>query len=573
MMSRRKLTLCLLLFLLGPLSLWAQNRQFERGLELYRQEEFQEAARIFLNQADNPEAILFGGKSLYGSGAYLQALNVLKPLHAQKADDLRWEAQYTSALAYMQLKRFGSALELLQQVKQQAANQNIGLNASNTYDEILHYLTLPQRLAIFQSTPDALIRKDLVEAALTHTDTSETQSLIQAYRSSYYQPDDLTRENNYPELRYDSLTYPQLPLRVPNGMIHNVGVALPEFEQGSTEFQVTQSLYFGMLLAAEEFNRRNNDQKVFLRHHATNQGKQNLDALATDWIWNKGVDMMLGPLFSESAKTLSSFAEEYEIPLVAPLANSDSLNLDNPYVFQTNPTFTVRGREMAQYAVNRLKLDTLAVIVERNSLGAKAAYAFREEAEHLGAYVPYFFIDDFAEKGYDLSDYRDYFKSDSTLRDSLNIMDFQGVYAPFTGRAASTLVDLFLTDLEAGRSDVTILGSQEWNSSELSRDRRERFDIYYPTTFALDDSSDAVIQFKENYRARYDMEPTRFSYIGYNTADYVFSTLERSGNPGLLKKALKYQPRYKGLGNDIVFEGTHINHALIIRKMSAREEE
>jgi ABC-type branched-subunit amino acid transport system substrate-binding protein len=574
--TRRILLSSLLYLVLGfsTLALAQQNRLFDRAMTLYQQEEFDEAAGIFLNQTDNPEALLYGGKSLFAAGHYLQSINVLTPLgdRSDLEKSIIWESKFTSSLAYIQLNQFGAALHLLHQVKREASNQNIGLRASNTYQELLHYLTLSQRLNIYQSATNQRIRRDLIQTALDHVDSAKARPLIDAYNSSVY-TNNLNQPIDTLAVHPDSIMLPERPLRVPNGLIHDIGVPLPAFDEGTAEFNVTQSLYFGILLAAEQFNRRNNDQKVFLQYHQTNDESVPLEALATDWIWNNGIDLMLGPLFSESAHILADLAEEYHIPLIAPLANSDSLNIDNPYVFQANPTFAVRGREMAQYAVRELKLDTLAIIVESNSLGATAAYEFRNEAERLGAYVPYFFTDDFSENGYDLSEYRNYFINDQELRDSLQITEFNGVYAPFTGRAAPTMVDLFLTDLEAGKSEVTILGSQEWTSANLSAKRLEQFDIYYPSTFALDDSAETVQQFKMDYQSRFNIAPTQFSYIGYNTADFVFKALESSGNPALLKETLKHRPRYSGLGADIAFEGTHRNHALKIFKMLPPQEE
>lgn len=64
------------------------------------------------------------------------------------------------------------------------------------------------------------------------------------------------------------------------------------------------------------------------------------------------------------------------------------------------------------------------------------------------------------------------------------------------------------------------------------------------------------------------MEPNRFAMIGYDVATYLLETLNRIGNPELLKNALKEQPLYEGLISNISFQGTHINQEVKIFRIT-----
>src|SRR5699024_10436046 len=116
--------------------------------------------------------------------------------------------------------------------------------------------------------------------------------------------------------------------------------------------------YFGYIMAAEKFNRRHTDKKAFIRYQNTGTSMDSAAYALTNLAWNYNADVVLGPLFSDQARSMARMAEQYQIPLVAPLANSDTLNIDNPYVYQANPTFISHGEKMAAFAVNQLKMDT-----------------------------------------------------------------------------------------------------------------------------------------------------------------------------------------------------------------------
>jgi ABC-type branched-subunit amino acid transport system substrate-binding protein len=262
-------------------------------------------------------------------------------------------------------------------------------------------------------------------------------------------------------------------------------------------------------------------------------------------------------------------AEQYQVPLIAPLANSDTLNVDNPYVYQANPTFTSHGRKMADYAVNNLQMDTLAVIAEKNSLGEASAFAFRDRAEKLGAKVTHFFVDDLESKGYDITEYTKFFTTDDAKIDSLgNYHYIDGIYAPFTGQPASTLAELLMVDLEAKNSNIPIMGSQEWGNFDIPEVQLENQPIYFSESYYIDQKSKRVEQFRKTFKERFDTEPNRFAMIGYDVATYVLKTLERVENPAYLKNALKEQPLYEGIISNINFKGEHINQEVKVFEMS-----
>ncbi|HKL20121.1 MAG TPA: ABC transporter substrate-binding protein, partial [Halalkalibaculum sp.] len=173
-------------------------------------------------------------------------------------------------------------------------------------------------------------------------------------------------------------------------------------------------------------------------------------------------------------------------------------------------------------------------------------------------------------EGYEIAEYTKYLTADSLKIDSLgNYHNIDAVYAPFTGQAAPTLIDLLLIDLEATNSEVIVLGSQEWGATAIPDDRLGNRTVYFSESYYINSMSDKVEQFRENYSNRFGIEANRFAMIGYDAASYLLQTLERVKNPALLKNALSRQPLYEGLISNIRFDGTHVNQEVKIFSLSA----
>mgnify|MGYP002277909451 CR=1 FL=1 len=547
---------------------------FDQGLQLYKNAKYQEAGQVFA-KLKSPESLLFAGKSFFAAGDYLQAQSYLAKVPSDSLPSINLEARYTAALVAFQLNQYDQVLQILNKIRQDDRTSNsLRQSASSFYQSTLSYLTLDQRKDVFLSISEPRIRLDIMESLVGQVDFATLQSLYNQFTA--YLPDSSKAPLQTSRLESalkDSADYafkypsPSQDLEVPKGISYDIGVALPLFKPETAEFKVTRGLYNGILFAAEEFNQRHAERKVFIRHRNTTHQIKKADAVFNRMVWSHPLDAVIGPLFSESAHSMAKLAEQYGIPLVTPLANSDTLNLHNPYVFQVNPTFSIRGRKMARYAVKNLGLDTMAVIAQKNALGYESAFAFRDQAERLGAKISYFFVEDFASKAYDLSNYTKYFTADQELRDSLNIQQVDAIYAPFTGQAAQTLIDLLMTDLEAANSNAVILGSAEWGAFEMQQKRIRNFDMYYPEADPLTADTSQYRQFDQAYENRFGSSPTKFSYIGYDSAQLLLKALDRIGNPSLLKKSLRDMPQHNGLTGPIHFRGHQINQEIDIYKI------
>jgi ABC-type branched-subunit amino acid transport system substrate-binding protein len=551
-----------------------QNTSLDTGKNLYQAGDYNRAIKVFSN-INTPESNLLIAKSYFSLGEYLKARTYLNNvLASESSESIHIEAKYTKSLVLFQLDDFSASLDLLHEIRSGRTNNPFYGRAISFYDQLISYLSIEQIKEVYNQTDNNEVLFDLINGALGRIDLSKAKVLVETFKASIVDSTEFDLFQIESALK-DSLTYAsRYPFQqysyAPQGLAYQIGVTLPSFGINSDNYEISQHLYFGIQLAVEEFNTNNSNKKAFLNFKQTNIDSIRSEDILNQLIWQKDVDVVIGPLFSDVAQSFSALAEQYEVPIITPLANSDKLNLANNYVFQTNPTFSVQGKKMAQYAVNNLGLDTVAVLAEMNSLGEASALAFRHEAERLGAFVQHFFLKDLESNGYDISEYTAYLSKTDTLMPAPGL---KGIYAPFTGSAAPTLIRNLLTDLEASRSDYILLGSEEWQDTDLENTRLPETSIHFSKSFDIRFEDSDVENFSSNFRLRFQTEPNQFAFIGYDVSKIVLNTLARVGNPDYLKKGLRELKNYRGLSSNIGFSNEHINQLVNIKSIYRMDDD
>ena len=564
----KRFTLLTLLICLSILPLYGQS--FEDGLNFYEQQQYEEALEIFKSLEDG-QSLLFAGKSHFDLQNYLKANEYLRQaMELSEQLAYRQEAKFTLGLSYFRMKDYTKSTDILHELINSDERGRAKIDAQRFYRQMLRFFTLDQRFKIIQSTDYQTVARDVVSSSYNHVGQLDYNALVSVFlerATDIKQQNKLTSELEGRVASRNSGSQIQ-PLTTPDGMVYNVGVILPAREEPETDMLVPRNLYYGITLAAEDFNSRYSDKKIALNYRNSYNDPDSTAKSFHNAVWKDFSDVIIGPLFSETASRMAGLSEQYSVPMIAPLANSDEINLDYNYTFQMNPTFEVHGQRMARHAVQELNLDTLAVITQSDALGTASARSFRHEAERLGAFVSYYIEEDFSSFGYDLTDFTKVFTTDSVEVDSLNYIPTDGIYAPFTGQAANTLMNLLMTDLEVLDSDMVVLGSEEWQTANLSGWQERNFEIYYSMGFGETADTTGIQLFEEDFQTRFGLEADQFAKLGYDIGLYVFENLSRSGNPALLPGYIRSDEPHDGLAIKIEMNGRRINQHVYIRPLT-----
>src|SRR6056297_4207878 len=150
MTSMKRFLLLTLLFSLCSFSIFAQS--FEDGLELYEQQQYEEALQIFTSLNDD-RSLLFAGKSHFDMQNYLKANSYLTQAVRQSTEvAYRQEAELTLALSYFSMKDYAKSLDVLHDLINSSERGRAKVDAQRFYRQILQFFTLDQRFEIIQTT-------------------------------------------------------------------------------------------------------------------------------------------------------------------------------------------------------------------------------------------------------------------------------------------------------------------------------------------------------------------------------------------------------------------------------------
>jgi len=533
-----------------------QNNQFERALD-------------FLQDENSPQAWLLRGQAFYQLNEFSNSARELKKILLQTANPtLVAEAQYTLALISIQKRDFATSVVLLDAIQQLSGiSGSISSDSNNLKRSLLRFMDVSDLLELLSEG----ISDDLMEETVVTSLQSLNRADAQLLGSVIIDMDADSSLFDHSKIRRTIQTRPSTVQRsvVPPGFAYRIGIILPFDPENEGLSNVSGSLYKGIMLAAQQHNADRENTPVYIEYinarevnPGTVMGKASF----------KNMDLLIGPLVSETASRYVPFTTQFEIPLIAPLANSDTLNQFHPYFFQANPTLAASGRAMARFAYNQKRLDTASVISGRNAEGIYAARAFRAEFERLGGHIVDFYTKDFNSDGFEFTEFTEAFTTNKQLIDSLNYTPVDAVFAPFTGGSAPSLIDLLLTDLEANRSKVTVLGSEDYAYANLIPERINRFEIYYPTGLQPEETAEDVISFKEDYLNFSQQEANDFSFKGYDLMNFILASLKNHPNPTYMNHVLRTAKPYTGLGNTFHFNNSQVNTAVTVKKLEAVDE-
>lgn len=547
------------------------DSELQRALELYSVGRYSEAVQVLSGSSDS-RSILVSAKSYYASGDFSNSTILSRSLLADDNPLIKSEALLVLSMSLFQQDDFAGALNTLDQLltSDLSPQSSIYTQASALKDQLLNSLSHRQRLESIGKIRSESTRRSLVTDYFERYPREFAAQLV--HQLDRYDSDfDASRFQRTIDNLDSNPSLPKNPSYV-TGSIVNLGILLPSFESDAANKSVSRGLFNGVLVAVDEYNRTHSNRKIQLHFIETEQLPRNSLDQINRTLEALGIDVIIGPLFSEQVRDVSSMARRLGIPVLAPLANTfDRTELmDN--VYQMNPTFESRGESTARIAFEDLNIRKVGVMAEQGTQGENDARAFIQRFTELGGEVPYQFIENFAEMGYFVGEHTPWFASNQALVDSTEFVvdTLDAVYFPFTGEVAGTLLNLTLTGLEAYNPDYYILGNDEMAYIEHSLERLRILKLLYTGTSYLDQSTTEVQNFRFDYLNRSGIDPNTFSYLGYDLAKYYLWAIDLIGNPDDFLIFSTALVPYSGISNSIYFGDDKNNQALHLFEVTSQ---
>lgn len=258
-----------------------------------------------------------------------------------------------------------------------------------------------------------------------------------------------------------------------------------------------------------------------------------------DW----GMVALIGDITSKPSVAIAELAAQDGVPMITPTGTQLNITEAGSNIFRVCFTDPYQGEVMAKFAKENLNANTVAVMVNNSSdYSDGVANSFAKEAERLGLQVV-------AREGY--SDGDKDFRAQLTKIVSLNP---DVLFVPDYYEQDSLIA---IQAREVGITS-TILGPDGWDGVVKTVDKSSYSAIegvYFANHYSVKDEAEKVQNFINNYKAKFNDEPSAFSALAYDAVYIVKEAIEKAGTTDkeALAKAIK-EADFNGVTGHLTFD-------------------
>ena len=246
------------------------------------------------------------------------------------------------------------------------------------------------------------------------------------------------------------------------------------------------------------------------------------DASEAVTLYNKlkgeNISAIIGAITSKPTDAIATNSVDDGIPIITPTGTMASITEGKANVFRTCYIDPYQGEVLAQFAADSLDAKTAAVIRNTSDdYSNGVADAFIEKAKELG-------IEIVADEGYGADDV-DF----SVQLTNISLHNPEVLLVPEYYEKdvliAKQAKDLGLT--------AQIIGPDGWDGvlDVVDKDSLDSLEgIYFANHYSLDDESEIVQNFVENYTEAYGQKPSAFAALAYDTVYLLKAAWEDAGS-------------------------------------------
>lgn len=273
--------------------------------------------------------------------------------------------------------------------------------------------------------------------------------------------------------------------------------------------------YEGVLMALDSIKKMGISVTLNVIESNNDSATANVNKIKTN------TNMIIGPVFPKTFASASGFAKRHSIPIVNPLSQEET-NILNPYVIHMNTPNKYRFKAMADYIANNNENCHVCIVYNSEQMEKKnltqCKAAFNEIKGKLTA----------------------------------KQISFEDIYYPQAGPSGldralkqkpKTIVIVLSKQQAFANNIVTTLFKKSkeyaielWGLPQWERYENLELDFLFDLNFKLvtngetDYTNSKVHTFIEAYRERYNTEPTRFSFQGFDQMLYFTKHLAYDEN-------------------------------------------
>ena len=401
-----------------------------------------------------------------------------------------------------------------------------------------------------------------------------------------------------------------------------IGIALPlmKSSENPDDKVLGENMLKGINAALTEFNSANPTKQVTILVEDTKRDQSEALQIFNKFGSDSNVIAILGPVYSSELINNAGAAAFHKIPIITPTSTQNFLAEKNPFVFQLNPTYDIRGRVMADFATKELKMNNFAIFSEV-AYGSNFSNSFTDQVNKNGGsivFTEYYsndsrdltealeelrikifekdrFIDfgaltkpeidklrkskfrfsnmdSLVKANLTVSIYKLFGKGADKAIDSLGIQPVQATGTDYTKRYILGYVDAVYIPISSSfeitkvapqyfsnNINLPILGTSDWNNSNILEENKAYIKLlYFDSDFYLKDKT------QEDF-AKGESELKNF-YFGYDAMKLILDKISEGNNKRQsLSDALEKVTDYKSKHcNFTIKERTNHNMSIMI---------
>ncbi|MGF1923222.1 MAG: ABC transporter substrate-binding protein [Bacteroidia bacterium] len=252
----------------------------------------------------------------------------------------------------------------------------------------------------------------------------------------------------------------------------------------------------------------------------------------------KNSNLIIGPVFPESLKYLTSFAIANDLPVISPLAASKPSEFNNPNLISIVNHIDQHGEKIAGYIGAKYQASTSIVVLINPKKTDDEEFA-SPIRKFLKQRFPNLIVQEFT------SAYA--FETRMIKGKKYAIV----VCSSDMGFVGPTLDKLYkLSKLKPNDYTLSVFGHPNWMKQNYNVEHLQTLNTIIGTSYLVNYKELNVINFVKKYRSNFNYEPSEYSFKGFDIGFYFGKLIAKHGRDYL---DFLTKEKYKGLHNSFSF--------------------
>lgn len=320
--------------------------------------------------------------------------------------------------------------------------------------------------------------------------------------------------------------------------VYRIGAVVPLSGGADAYGQVVKN---GLMLALEEVNKQGGINGKPMDILFEDDKSDEKSAVGKVEELSKAAPLIIGGVTSNIALAIAPVCGQKKVVCISPSASSPKLSGVSPYFFRNYPSDTLEGHVMAEYAVRKMKIGSVAILYVDNEYGQGLDSVFKQRFQELQGTIT-------TEKGYPkgTTDF-------SAMIRELKSAPSDAVYLPGYFDEVGGL----LKEIKAQKLNVKLISSGGFASPQVFDTAGEAAEgVVFPQPPYDPKSTDHAIEtFVTAYKRKFYSEPNVYAAYAYDAFKIVAKVVASCANyPTDLRQRMADVSGFKGLTGDISFD-------------------